>query len=92
VAEGARLESVFRGNSNLGSNPSLSASILTISVIQDKSKRYKKVRSPCKSVDTPLWRFHQSIYPRVMVPSHVLTLAGIAVPVNHVEVTFLVSV
>jgi hypothetical protein len=25
VAEGARLESVFRGNSNLGSNPSLSA-------------------------------------------------------------------
>jgi hypothetical protein len=26
VAEGARLESVFRGNSNLGSNPSLSAS------------------------------------------------------------------
>jgi hypothetical protein len=27
VAEGARLESVFRGNSNLGSNPSLSASI-----------------------------------------------------------------
>jgi hypothetical protein len=27
VAEGARLESVFRGNSNLGSNPSLSARI-----------------------------------------------------------------
>jgi hypothetical protein len=27
VAEGARLESVFRGNSNLGSNPSLSATI-----------------------------------------------------------------
>ena len=25
MAEGARLESVFRGNSNLGSNPSLSA-------------------------------------------------------------------
>ncbi len=28
VAEGARLESVFRGNSNLGSNPSLSARFL----------------------------------------------------------------
>ena len=28
VAEGARLESVFRGNSNLGSNPSLSARLL----------------------------------------------------------------
>ncbi len=25
VAEGARLESVFRGNSNVGSNPTLSA-------------------------------------------------------------------
>ena len=28
VAEGARLESVFRGNSNVGSNPTLSASFL----------------------------------------------------------------
>ena len=28
MAEGARLESVFRGNSNVGSNPTLSASIL----------------------------------------------------------------
>jgi hypothetical protein len=28
VAEGARLESVFRGNSNVGSNPTLSASYL----------------------------------------------------------------
>jgi hypothetical protein len=27
VAEGARLESVFRGNSNVGSNPTLSASL-----------------------------------------------------------------
>ena len=27
MAEGARLESVFRGNSNVGSNPTLSASI-----------------------------------------------------------------
>ena len=26
MAEGARLESVFRGNSNVGSNPTLSAS------------------------------------------------------------------
>ena len=30
MAEGARLESVFRGNSNVGSNPTLSASILLI--------------------------------------------------------------
>jgi hypothetical protein len=30
VAEGARLESVFRGNSNGGSNPSLSAIFLLI--------------------------------------------------------------
>jgi hypothetical protein len=28
VAEGARLESVFRGNSNEGSNPSLSAKLI----------------------------------------------------------------
>ena len=27
MAEGARLESVFRGNSNVGSNPTLSAMI-----------------------------------------------------------------
>jgi hypothetical protein len=27
VAEGARLESVFGGNSNVGSNPTLSASL-----------------------------------------------------------------
>jgi len=40
----------------------------------------------------PLRLFINHDYPRVMVPSHVLTLAGIAVPVNHVEVTFLVSV
>jgi hypothetical protein len=30
VAEGARLESVFRGNSNVGSNPTLSASHLIL--------------------------------------------------------------
>ena len=28
MVEGARLESVFRGNSNVGSNPTLSASLL----------------------------------------------------------------
>jgi hypothetical protein len=33
VAEGARLESVFRGNSNLGSNPSLSA-IKSFSIVR----------------------------------------------------------
>ena len=30
VAEGARLESVFRGNSNVGSNPTLSAILESI--------------------------------------------------------------
>ncbi len=30
VAEGARLESVFRGNSNVGSNPTLSATFFNI--------------------------------------------------------------
>ena len=30
VAEGARLESVFRGNSNVGSNPTLSANLFKI--------------------------------------------------------------
>ena len=30
MAEGARLESVFRGNSNVGSNPTLSAKLLKI--------------------------------------------------------------
>src|ERR1035437_5415654 len=63
------------------------------SVIQDKSMRYKKGR--IHEQTSWIRPFHNSIntvYPRVMVPSHVLTLAGIAVPVNHVEVTFLVSV
>ena len=32
MAEGARLESVFRGNSNVGSNPTLSASLSAESV------------------------------------------------------------
>ncbi len=34
MAEGARLESVFRGNSNLGSNPSLSAITFTINYLE----------------------------------------------------------
>ena len=33
MAEGARLESVFRGNSNVGSNPTLSASFSTTYVV-----------------------------------------------------------
>ena len=33
VAEGARLESVFRGNSNVGSNPTLSAILYVIDLI-----------------------------------------------------------
>ena len=35
VAEGARLESVFRGNSNVGSNPTLSAKILKINKLSE---------------------------------------------------------
>src|SRR5262245_66425783 len=34
VAEGARLESVFRGNSNVGSNPTLSAKIYINKIIK----------------------------------------------------------
>ena len=34
VAEGARLESVFRGNSNVGSNPTLSANSFIINKLE----------------------------------------------------------
>ena len=34
MAEGARLESVFRGNSNVGSNPTLSATLESITYIE----------------------------------------------------------
>jgi hypothetical protein len=34
VAEGARLESVFRGNSNVGSNPTLSAILLKLNMLR----------------------------------------------------------
>ena len=37
MAEGARLESVFRGNSNVGSNPTLSASIHSKGLKEAKS-------------------------------------------------------
>src|ERR1700687_343440 len=37
VVEGARLESVFRGNSNVGSNPTLSASLESITYRNRKS-------------------------------------------------------
>ena len=33
MAEGARLESVFRGNSNVGSNPTLSAKLLKTNML-----------------------------------------------------------
>ena len=35
MAEGARLESVFRGNSNVGSNPTLSAMLLKINKLTE---------------------------------------------------------
>ena len=39
MAEGARLESVFRGNSNVGSNPTLSAMLLKIN-------KLRKIKNP----------------------------------------------
>ena len=38
MAEGARLESVFRGNSNVGSNPTLSAKPCSIFKIEPSSR------------------------------------------------------
>jgi hypothetical protein len=48
VVEGARLESVFRGNSNVGSNPTLSAILFNnlVSLIQLLGL-IKIVNSPC---------------------------------------------
>ena len=46
MVEGARLESVFRGNSNEGSNPSLSA-IVAIQVVIPRNLRLSRV-SPSK--------------------------------------------
>ena len=37
MVEGARLESVFRGNSNVGSNPTLSASLFALESKQSAS-------------------------------------------------------
>ncbi len=39
MVEGARLESVFRGNSNVGSNPTLSASHEITWIDRDQSSR-----------------------------------------------------
>jgi hypothetical protein len=53
VAEGARLESVFRGNSNVGSNPTLSA--ITF-VIQHLRMHF---RLKVKGVGSPqIFHFH----------------------------------
>src|SRR5437660_6273405 len=40
VVEGARLESVYRGNSIEGSNPSLSASLVRINSLPDLRKKF----------------------------------------------------
>jgi hypothetical protein len=42
VAEGARLESVFTGNRNVGSNPTLSASFLNSGIYYLISMYYQK--------------------------------------------------
>ncbi len=80
----------------MGSNPTLSAIDLEFKINQGDTKRAvftSKYRGhdPMSLSDYPMPSIEDD-YPRVMVPSHVLTLAGIAVPVNHVEVTLLVSV
>jgi hypothetical protein len=46
VAEGARLESVFRGNSNVGSNPTLSASFSAIMKLSYESAMLVVLRKP----------------------------------------------
>src|SRR3954462_4242441 len=51
VAEGARLESVFRGNSNVGSNPTLSAKLLKIK----KLNRFINPPSPTLTKPFRLW-------------------------------------
>jgi hypothetical protein len=47
VAEGARLESVFRGNSNVGSNPTLSAMLLKLHNLSEVGKIPKPTLRPC---------------------------------------------
>ena len=48
MAEGARLESVFRGNSNLGSNPSLSASLMVLRLRSGFRLRARAPLTPAK--------------------------------------------
>ena len=43
MAEGARLESVFRGNSNVGSNPTLSASLIIPFYLQSLNLRHSEI-------------------------------------------------
>ena len=57
VAEGARLESVFRGNSNVGSNPTLSASISIVQSFGLQSKISGLLRSTvllCSPMFSPI--------------------------------------
>jgi hypothetical protein len=52
VVEGARLESVFRGNSNVGSNPTLSAILF--------STRYRwplELAGQCRAI----WRYNRPL-------------------------------
>ena len=63
VAEGARLESVFRGNSNVGSNPTLSAILLAhlICLIQlkiDESQTGTRQLLPFKSSGI-VWEYYR---------------------------------
>ena len=62
MAEGARLESVFRGNSNVGSNPTLSASVIwylrvgdtyTDTRIREDRRRANREVNLTKRVQTP---------------------------------------
>ena len=50
MAEGARLESVFRGNSNVGSNPTLSAMLLKINKLTELLNPLSEPLSSLESV------------------------------------------
>ena len=70
MAEGARLESVFRGNSNVGSNPTLSAipvktaraiseqARITSSADYGRSLNVSRFHSLCDSLEQTNWSNH----------------------------------
>src|SRR5579864_5584819 len=57
VVEGARLESVFRGNSNVGSNPTLSAIVFFVrgKVQSARMKKYLAAKHRAKAGPIQIW-------------------------------------